>query len=239
MLKVSAPKSKKETLKSKKKAPIAKESGKTLINFVLDKSGSMASCLTDTIGGFNTYINKLKADKNSSYSFSLTLFDTTLENRHTAVDLSKVPELNLTTYVPGGMTALYDAIGRAVSTVESDAKNHDRVLTVIMTDAQENSSREYRLSNIRDIIKRKEGEGWTFVFLGADLSAYVVGDSLGTQTANSVVYSTQNMGATFSNLASATMSYSFDSATRGLVDKDLMKRVSARALRSAGMSRRA
>ena len=227
----------KKASKSPKK-PVAAKSGKTLINFVLDKSGSMGSCVTDTIGGFNTYIQKLKEDKKSSYSFSLTLFDTSFENRHVAVDLAKVPELTHNTYIPGGMTALYDAIGKTVTAVEGSSKEYDRVLTVIMTDGQENSSREYRLSMVKDLITRKEKEGWTFVFLGADISAFAVGDSIGTQTANSVVYNTQNMGATFSNLACATMSYSSDSLTRGLTDKDLMKRVPMRKMAAAGMSRR-
>ncbi len=220
------------------KKPVAAKRGKTLINFVLDKSGSMGSCLTDTIGGFNTYINKLKEDKKSSYAFSLTLFDTSFENRHVAEELRSVPELDPTTYVPGGMTALYDAIGKTVAAVDKKDEKYDRILTVIMTDGQENSSREYRLPMVKELITRKEKEGWTFVFLGADLSAFAVGDAIGTQTANSVVYSTANMGATFSNLASATMSYSQDSATVGLVDKDLLKRVPAHSLRAARMSRR-
>lgn len=228
----------KKTAKKSTPKPIAAQSGNTLINFVLDKSGSMGSCITDTIGGFNTYIKKLKEDKKSKYLFSLTLFDTTFENRHIAVDLSAVPELTLKTYVPSGMTALYDAIGKTVAAVESKGENADKVLTVILTDGQENSSHEYHLQTIKDLITRKEKEGWTFVFLGADLSAFAVGDAIGTQTANAVAYNTANMGATFTNLACATMSYSSDPTTRGLVDKDLLKRVPSRSLRAAGMTRR-
>lgn len=224
----------------KKSAPkvAAAASGNTLVNVILDKSGSMGSCVTDTIGGFNTYKNELKKDKKSKYLFSLTLFDTSYENRHVAVALDAVPDLTPQTYVPGGMTALYDAIGKASTAVESSDVKYDKVLTVIMTDGQENSSREYRLPMVKELITRKEKEGWTFVFLGADLSAFAVGDAIGAQHANSVVYSTANMGATFRNMAAATMSYSADPMTRGLVDKDLMKRVGTRAMRAAGMSRR-
>jgi uncharacterized protein YegL len=232
------PAAKKQAKKKSPSKPAAAASGNTLVNVILDKSGSMGSCVTDTIGGFNTYKNELKKDKKSKYLFSLTLFDTSYENRHVAVPLEAVPDLDVTTYVPGGMTALYDAIGKASTAVESSGVKYDKVLTVIMTDGQENSSREYRLSMVKELITRKEKEGWTFVFLGADLSAFAVGDAIGTQHANSVVYTTQNMGATFSNLAAATMSYSHDPMTRGLVDKDLLKRVPMRAMRAAGMSRR-
>lgn len=227
----------KKTAKKSTPKPAA-ASGNTLVNVVLDKSGSMGSCVTDTIGGFNTYKNELKKDKKSKYLFSLTLFDTSYENRHVTVSLDAVPDLTLSTYVPGGMTALYDAIGKSVAAVESSGTKYDKVLTVIMTDGQENSSREYRLQMVKDLITRKEKEGWTFVFLGADLSAFEVGDRMGVQTSNSVAYNTTNMGATFSNLACATMSYSADPTTKGLVDKDLLKRVPTRSLRAAGMSRR-
>ena len=141
---------------AKKSRPVAAASGNTLVNVILDKSGSMGSCVTDTIGGFNTYKNELKKDKKSKYLLSLTLFDTSYENRHIAVSLDSVPDLTLQTYVPGGMTALYDAIGKSVAAVESNGEKYDKVLTVIMTDGEENSSREYRLPMVKELITRKE-----------------------------------------------------------------------------------
>lgn len=197
----------------------------------------MASTLTDTIGGFNTYINTLKADNNASYQFSLTLFDTTLEKRYVAVPLKDVPELTTSTYVPGGMTALYDAIGQTVTAVEQSGKQYNKVLTVILTDGHENSSREYRLEGVKTLITRKEKEGnWTFVFLGADLSAFAVGDNIGVRMANSVAYDPANVKAVYANTAHATMfmAVSGQSATTDFyssVSPDLMK--SARMLRRA------
>ena len=67
--------------------------GSILINFVLDKSGSMNSVVNDAIGGFNTYLRELKRDKGANYRFSLTLFDTEVENRYTNAILNVIPEL--------------------------------------------------------------------------------------------------------------------------------------------------
>lgn len=220
--------------KAKKQA--VKKIATVLINFVLDKSGSMGSCITDTIGGFNTYIGKLKDDKKAKYKFSLTLFDTAFENRHVAVALTDVPELTTKTYVPGGMTALYDAIGKAVGEVEAKGDKSDKVLTVILTDGQENSSREYKLQSIKDLITRKEKEGnWSFVFLGADISAFAVGDQLGVALSNSVVYNQQNMTAAYANTATATMDFA---CSVGSNTRDFYKTVPRRAMAAAGMKRR-
>lgn len=223
------PKKKAEKKSSKK--------NKVLVNVVLDKSGSMGSVVTDTIGGFNTYKNELKNDSKVDYLLSLTLFDTNYENRHVTKGLSDVPDLTTTTYVPGGSTALYDAIGKCVKAVEDSSVTYEKVITLIMTDGQENSSREYKLDTIKALIKRKEGEGnWTFVFLGADLSAFAVGDSMGVSHRNSVVYDTHNMGQTYSNLAGATMSVS---ASISGQSHDFLRSVPKRALKASGMSRRA
>lgn len=221
---------------AKKSNPSAAKSGKVLINFVLDKSGSMATCLDDTIGGFNTYIGELKKDTKSQYHFSLTLFDTRFETRHVAINLSGVPDLTKQNYVPGGGTALLDAIGRTVSAVEAKGEKYDKVLTVILTDGQENSSREFNLAKIKELIEKKEGEGnWTFVFLGADLSAFTAGDSMGINLSNSVTFNQQNVRAAYANTAHATMAFSASVDGR---TSDFYKSVPMRAMRAAGMSRR-
>jgi uncharacterized protein YegL len=213
-----------------------KESKSVLVNLILDKSGSMLSVLGDTIGGFNTYINELKKDKKIDYQFSLTLFDTNLENRYVSVPLSKVQNLDENNYRPSGNTALYDAIGVTVAKIEKDNPEAEKVLTVIMTDGQENSSREYKSSVIKDLIARKEKEGnWTFVFLGATPDTWHVGDSLGIKTSNSILYNTQNMGATFAATAQATSGYAMSAQCN---TNDLYKFANQNVVRAAGMSRR-
>ena len=196
----------------------------------------MGSCVDDTISGFNTYIKKLKEDKKSSYKFSLTLFDTRFEERFVSVDLKDVPDLNTANYIPGGGTALYDAIGHSVNAIEKKGDTVGKVLTVILTDGQENSSREYRLQMIKDLITRKEGQGnWTFVFLGADLTAFAVGDAMGVNLLNSVTYDTQNVHAAYANTACATMAFSASPLMR---TSDFYSHVPMRKMVAAGMSRR-
>ena len=129
----------KKQSKKELKPKVKENRGSVLINFVLDKSGSMGSCVDDTIGGFNTYIKKLKEDKKSTYKFSLTLFDTRFEERFVSIDLKDVPDLNTKNYIPGGSTALYDAIGHSVTAIDKKGDAVGKVLTVILTDGQENS----------------------------------------------------------------------------------------------------
>jgi uncharacterized protein YegL len=141
-----------------------------LVNVILDKSGSMASKTNDVIEGFNAYIAGLEKEDQVNYLFSLTLFDTQVAYRHVAIPLPEVKKLDSKSYQPGGNTALNDAIGITVRKVDADQPKVDKVVTVIMTDGEENSSREWTHDAVRGLIEQKEKEGgWTFVFLGAGL----------------------------------------------------------------------
>lgn len=230
-------KAEKKSKKQQHKGEKEKIEGSILINFVLDKSGSMMTCVRDTIGGFNAYIKKLKEDKDNTYKMSLTLFDTSFEKRFIGTDLKDIPELNPSTYLPSGMTALHDAIGHSVAAIEAQGDRIGKVLTVILTDGEENSSREYRLEQIKSLIQRKEAQGnWTFVFLGASLDAFAAGDRMGIATANSVAYNPQNVAAVYANTASATMCFAGERGTTAT--KDLYSRVPMRKMAAAGMRRR-
>jgi uncharacterized protein YegL len=134
----------------------AQASGKqrVLVNVILDKSGSMSTKVQDVIGGFNHYLDELAKEPAVDYGISLTLFDTLVEMRYKAVPLAKVAKLNDTTYCPFGNTALLDAIGNTVQTV--DTEGFDKTVTVIMTDGEENSSREWTMQAIRELIGKKE-----------------------------------------------------------------------------------
>ena len=163
----------------------------------------MASVLNDTIGGFNTYLAGLGEEQKVDYLFSLTLFNTTFENRYVAQPLTAVRALDTGNYVPDGWTALYDAIGSTVRALESKEKAGkmpplDKVMTVIMTDGYENSSREWTLAAIRQLIAQKEKEGnWTFVFLGATPDAWSVGMGMGVQAGNTARYQPAQTQAVF------------------------------------------
>jgi uncharacterized protein YegL len=175
-----------------------------LVNVILDKSGSMASKLNDVIEGFNAYLNGLSKEDKVDYLFSLTLFDTMVAYRDVAIPLASVGKLDTQTYVPGGNTALNDAIGITVRKVEGDKPQVDKVITVIMTDGEENSSREWTHDAVKSLIEQKEREGvWTFVFLGAAPDAWVQGRSLGIPMANVAQYRTAQYRDAFVAVATA------------------------------------
>lgn len=182
----------------------------TLVNFILDGSGSMDRCYDDAIGSFNTYVENLKADK-SNYDFSLNIFSTSFKNVYTALKITDVPVLDKKVYIPSGGTALYDAIGSTVSSIDkklAKKKTKNKVLVVILTDGDENSSREYSKSQIADVIKEHEERGnWTFIYLGANQDAFAVGTALNISAGNTMSYDTANIHQTMSFLSASTSNY--------------------------------
>jgi uncharacterized protein YegL len=184
---------------------------RVLVNVILDKSGSMSTKVQDVIGGFNLYLDELAKERAVDYGFSLTLFDTAVLMKYKAVPLAKVAKLDDTTYCPSGNTALFDAIGNTVQTVS--AEHFDKTITVIMTDGEENSSREWTLEAIRELIRTKVAVGiLTFVFLGANLDAFAQGASLGVPMTNSVRYDPANYRGVYASLAKSTNLFAADAA---------------------------
>jgi uncharacterized protein YegL len=176
-----------------------------LVNVILDKSGSMGSKCTDVIQGFNTYLAGLSEETSVGYSFSLTLFDTVIEYRHVAVPLAAVVQLDTKTYRPGGNTALNDAIGTTVRKVEAEHSDFSKVVTVIMTDGEENSSREWTTGGIKTLIEQKEKQdGWTFVFMGAGLDAWSQGAAYGVRASNVAQYDPARYIEAFACVAQGT-----------------------------------
>lgn len=192
-------------MKKNKKAPAKKP---VLVNFILDKSGSMSSVQAETIQGFNTYLDSLKDDKKAEYLFSFTLFNTATDPRHVAIPLTELKPLSTDNYRPDGYTALYDAIGETVRRVEDKKPDVEKVLTVIMTDGHENASREWTLPRIKELISRKEKEGnWTFVFLGATPDAWDIGATMGVSVSNAYQYDQHTTGNVLRAMACSTSNY--------------------------------
>ena len=184
---------------------------RVLVNVILDKSGSMGTKVKDVIGGFNLYLDELAKEQSVTYGFTLTLFDTVVAVKYKAVPLSKVEKLNESSYLPAGNTALLDAIGETVQTLSTDG--FEKIITVIMTDGEENSSREWSLHGIRELIKTKESAGnWTFVFLGANLDAFTQGESLGLRAANVARYDQDKYREVYASLGNMTNLFSSDAA---------------------------
>jgi len=149
----------------------------TDIVVVLDKSGSMASTKDDVIGGFNRFLEEQKMLPGEC-TLSMVLFDTAYELKP-ACPVRDVQPLDNKTYVPGGMTALLDAVGKAVNEAGKrlaaleEAQRPDKVIVVVITDGQENSSREHTLQAVRDAVEHQQGKySWKFIFLGADIDSF-------------------------------------------------------------------
>ncbi|HEY4658236.1 MAG TPA: vWA domain-containing protein [Gemmatimonadaceae bacterium] len=138
----------------------------TLINVILDQSGSMELKKGDVIGGFNRFLDEQKAQPGEC-RLSLVTFNTEKTVIHAALPIADVPPLTAATYAPGGMTALLDALAEGVRLADKHKQAAERVLCLVITDGEENSSRETTLVQAREIIKAREALGdWTFTYLG-------------------------------------------------------------------------
>jgi hypothetical protein len=178
---------------------------KTIINFLLDETGSMMSVKQQTIEGFNEYLNSMRKEK---VDFKLTKFNSSKTEIHDTKPAKDYPELTYETYVPDATTPLYDAIGRSVRSLENDLKEKKRkVLMVIMTDGLENASQEYNRDAIFKLVSEKEKDGWTFVYLGANQDSWAVAEPLGFNKGNVTNYDPHNTVQTYNMAAQRTASY--------------------------------
>lgn len=177
--------------------PKDQEERSILINFVLDKSGSMFSIQDATISGFNEFLGDQQREGGNAM-MTLTLFDTSFKTVARAVPVHDVLPLSRETYVPDGMTALYDAIGHTMRITDEYVAlaKPDQVLFVIMTDGQENSSREYTHSSIFQLIQdRQEHAGYEFLYLGANQDSYSVGTRMGVKGDRTLDYAATPVAA--------------------------------------------
>lgn len=151
--------------------------GLTELVFILDKSGSMSGLESDTIGGFNSMLEKQKAVVGECY-VTTVLFNDNYQLLHDRIDIRAVSPITEEDYQVGGSTALLDAIGKTIAKI-SNAQNHtakayraEKVMFVIITDGMENASREYSAQKVKmQIEQQKKKHGWEFVFLGANIDA--------------------------------------------------------------------
>ena len=172
----------------------------TEIVFILDRSGSMSGLETDTIGGFNSMIEKQKKADGEAL-ISTVLFDNFSEVIHDRVDVQKILPMTDKDYTVRGCTALLDAIGGAIhhiGNVHKYARAEDipeHTLFVITTDGMENASRRYDSDKVKKMIERqKEKYGWEFLFLGANIDAVETARHFGIGADRAVNYHADSEG---------------------------------------------
>lgn len=168
--------------------------------FILDMSGSMSNLTKDTIGGFNSMIEKQKEVEGDA-NITLVLFDHEYILLYDNCNIKEVPVLTDKEYCPCGMTALYDAVGRTIDTVDHRLNNTpeeerpEKVIVSITTDGMENASKEYTFQQVKEKIEhQQEKYNWEFIFLGADLASIDVATNLGINPDFAVTWTTSAAG---------------------------------------------
>ena len=166
----------------------------TEIAIVLDRSGSMASIKTDTIGGFNEFLKTQQAVPGEA-RLSLIQFDHEYERVYIGLPIQDAKPLDETSFVPRGQTALLDAIGITIVELGQrlaampEAERPGKVVFVILSDGYENHSKEYSKQKILELIKQQsEVYKWEFVYLGANQDAIAEAGQLGIVAANALTF---------------------------------------------------
>ena len=166
----------------------------TELVFILDRSGSMGGLEKDTIGGYNSML-KQQRQVDGECVITTVLFDHHCELLHDRINLRAVKPITGKEYFVGGSTALLDAIGMTIRKIAAAQKNTaeayraEKVMFVIITDGEENASRQYSARQVREMIRlEKERYGWEFIFLGANIDAVETAGQFGISADRAVDY---------------------------------------------------
>ena len=172
----------------------------TELVFILDKSGSMGGLVSDTIGGYNAMLEKQKAEEGSAH-VTTVLFNHAVEVLHDRLPLSCVEPLTQKEYMPGGMTALLDAVGTTIERInkiqnaEPPANRAGKVIFVITTDGLENASRKFSYPALQELIESQQKElGWEFIFLGANMDAVAEASRIGIKADRAATFINDSEG---------------------------------------------
>ncbi len=213
--------------------------GLTEMVFILDRSGSMGGLEKDTIGGFNSLIEKQKKEEGEAL-VSTVLFDHEQEVLHDRIPLDKIGKMTEDDYYVRGCTALLDAIGGAIHHIGNvhkyvrDEDVPEKTIFVITTDGLENASKRYSYRDVKKMIKKQEEKyGWEFLFLGANIDVAKESDRLGIRADRAVRYVNDSagigvsygaVGCAMSALRTMKDTAEFDGSWKEKIEKDFKKR---------------
>ncbi len=168
--------------------------------FILDRSGSMSGLEADTVGGYNSLMEKQRKEDGEAV-VTTVLFDDQYEMIHDHADIKKVKPMDSKTYYARGCTALLDAIGKTINHVGNrykyapDSEVPGKTMVVIITDGYENASREFQLDKVRSMIEhQKQKYNWEFLFLGANIDAVKTAGAYGITPDRAVTYEADTEG---------------------------------------------
>ncbi len=172
----------------------------TELVFVLDKSGSMSGLEKDTIGGFNSMLDKQR-EEDGDVVISTVLFDDRMQILHDRAGLDKIANLTAGDYQVGGCTALLDALGNTIRHINKvhkalpEDERPAKTMFVITTDGQENSSHDFTYEKIKKMVEKKqEKKGWEFLFLGANMDAISAAADIGIRADRAANYCCDAVG---------------------------------------------
>lgn len=186
----------------------------TELVFILDRSGSMAGLESDTIGGFNSFISRQK-DVDGKCLVSTVLFNNRSKVIYDRVSLNNIREMTKNDYVPGGSTALIDAMGDAIHHIRNVHKYirkedvPEKTVFVIITDGMENDSHRYSSDEVKKMVSKQKEKGWEFLFLGANIDAVETAKQYGIGADRSVRFHNDSKGIekNFSVLSATVSKY--------------------------------
>lgn len=208
----------------------------TELVFILDRSGSMSGLEGDTIGGFNSMIEKQRKEP-GDVLVSTVLFDNLSDVIHDRIPLENVPRMTEKEYFVRGCTALLDAVGGAIHHIGNihkyarPADVPEKTLFVITTDGMENASRRYTYEKVSEMIKRQQEKyGWEFLFLGANIDAAAEAKRFGIHESRAANFHCDKEGTAlnYEVISDAVMSFrcerSLSSSWKKRIDEDYQKR---------------
>ncbi len=205
---------------------------RTYYQLILDKSGSMSSCIEQTINGVNQQILRIRElaaryPEQELYT-SLTIFNENVIPVWTRIRPEKLHEIGFADYKPDGFTALLDAVGSTLKDLKSTIgceveRDEASVVVVIVTDGYENASRDHTHDQVASMIRELELSGrWTFSYLGATIDAVEIAVSLNIKRSNAMHFETNESGVMFSKLSDSVYNY-MDSKNLGKISQDFLK----------------
>ena len=207
----------------------------TELVFILDRSGSMHGLEEDTIGGFNSFIEKQK-EVDGDCLVSAVLFNQNSKVVYDRVSLKQIREMTRQDYVPSGCTALIDAMGDAIHHIRNIHKYirkediPEKTIFVIITDGLENASKKYSSDDVKKMVSQQKEAGWEFLFLGANIDAVETAKHYGIEEDRSVnfVCDEAGVGTSFACLDKAVKNFRIrkcmDECWSEEIDRDFQKR---------------